>query len=597
MSNKKEKPAMLKLATVGAPPLQKKQHAQRKNHFALVAIGNFFYSIGFSAEYEIMRAWRIFRDVGIFAGQAFGIFLKGLASWAKGLFLGIADDLAAPFRHFKRRRKLLARAQALRKHSTAKAGQKKGFARAHAGTFIGLGAGILGGIVLPLAAVAVLFLTVYSVLSMQYALAVELNGKVLGYVTDQSVVEGAKALLRDRIRLADNQEVTDWKLLPNYAIARAPNFTTTNQLANEILLSGGAGPGDIVPATGFYMGKDLKAVTTEGVRLKAYLDEVLAKEQALAPNGASVGFVMEIVCEPDNEDLFFATSVQDFEELMGMLQSTVQDEEFAEANGLANLSTIAVEHSLTLETLLARNPQIESATGEFVPPEGESILIRRAKPFLQVQSTLRISSQESLPYTTEERENPDRPKGVRQTVQRGQEGLQEVWDDEVWIDGELESRERLSELTVVLQEAQNEIIEIGTKEPQDYLGDLSSDGFVFPVPGTTYSTRGYSPGGHRGLDINAPAGMPIYACEAGVVINSGWHYSFGYYVEISHGSGINTLYAHCSALYVTAGQQVEKGTHIGAVGSTGNSSGNHCHLELTVNGQLVDPVAFVGYPY
>lgn len=580
----------LRPVSAGAP-------APRGSYPALVAIGNFLYTLGFSTEYLLVRVGRVLRDVGILAGQTLGILGRGLFRWLQGAAVGLLEDITAPFRHFSRRSKQLARAQRIRKQGNTKAEHDKVFARARVGTLLGLAANIIGGFILPLAAVAVLVFTVGSIVNMQYALAVETNGKVLGYVTDQSVVEGAKSLLRDRIRLAENQEVTDWQLTPTYSIARATGFTTTNQLANQILLSGGAGAGDIVPATGFYMDDRLVAVTTDGDRLKAYLDNILAEQAKIAPEGATVGFVSALECEPDNEDIFFAASVQPFNELMATLSGMVSDEVHLTADGEMDLSALAVEHGLAFETLLARNPQLGDVDGAYVPEEGADLLIQRAKPFLQVQSTIRKSSVEPIPFYTEEVENPDRPKGVRQTMQRGAEGLQEVWDDEIWVDGELERRDRLNEMTVIVEPAQNEIIEIGTKEPRDYLGDLSAPGFIFPVPGTTYSTRGYSPGGHRGLDINAPAGMPIYACEAGVVVNAGWHYSFGNYVEIAHANGINTLYAHCSALYVSAGQQVAKGTQIGAVGSTGNSSGNHCHLEVTVNGQLTDPVGFVGYPY
>ena len=99
-------------------------------------------------------------------------------------------------------------------------------------------------------------------------------------------------------------------------------------------------------------------------------------------------------------------------------------------------------------------------------------------------------------------------------------------------------------------------------------------------------------GGHRGTDICAPAGTPIYACDSGTVIEAGWHSSWGNYVLIDHGNGMTTRYAHCTSLLVGAGTNVARGQLIATVGSTGYSSGNHCHLEVTVNGSLTNPMNY-----
>ena len=97
-------------------------------------------------------------------------------------------------------------------------------------------------------------------------------------------------------------------------------------------------------------------------------------------------------------------------------------------------------------------------------------------------------------------------------------------------------------------------------------------------------------GNHKGLDIAAQTGTSIVAAASGTVESAGWSDSgYGYCVLISHGNGIETLYAHCSKLYVSAGQYVAQGETIAAVGSTGNSTGPHLHLEIRVNGVRVNP--------
>lgn len=99
-----------------------------------------------------------------------------------------------------------------------------------------------------------------------------------------------------------------------------------------------------------------------------------------------------------------------------------------------------------------------------------------------------------------------------------------------------------------------------------------------------------SSGMHRGLDIAAPMGTVIQAAASGTVTSSGWSDNgFGYCVVISHGNGVQTLYAHCSKLYVSAGDYVSQGDKIAAVGSTGWSTGPHLHLEIRVNGTIVNP--------
>ena len=101
---------------------------------------------------------------------------------------------------------------------------------------------------------------------------------------------------------------------------------------------------------------------------------------------------------------------------------------------------------------------------------------------------------------------------------------------------------------------------------------------------------------HNGTDIAAPNGTQILAAAAGTVtIANGidsWGGSYGYHIKIDHGNGLETLYAHCSAICVTPGQQVQQGEVIGFVGSTGNSTGNHLHFEVQANGERVDAMGF-----
>ena len=116
---------------------------------------------------------------------------------------------------------------------------------------------------------------------------------------------------------------------------------------------------------------------------------------------------------------------------------------------------------------------------------------------------------------------------------------------------------------------------------------------VTPVQGRITSRYGHissiRSSAHSGTDIACPFGTPIKAVAAGTVTFADWSGTYGKLVKISHGNGVETYYAHCSELYVTVGQQVNAGDVIAAVGSTGNSTGNHLHLEVRLNGKTLNP--------
>ena len=101
---------------------------------------------------------------------------------------------------------------------------------------------------------------------------------------------------------------------------------------------------------------------------------------------------------------------------------------------------------------------------------------------------------------------------------------------------------------------------------------------------------------HSGTDIAAPAGSPILAAASGTVTIANaldsWGGGYGYYVRIDHGGGLETLYAHCSSICVTAGQQVEAGQVIAYVGQTGRATGNHLHFEVYQDGQRADAMSY-----
>ena len=98
---------------------------------------------------------------------------------------------------------------------------------------------------------------------------------------------------------------------------------------------------------------------------------------------------------------------------------------------------------------------------------------------------------------------------------------------------------------------------------------------------------------HKGVDLAAPTGTPIYATADGIVGRADWFSSYGLYVSIDHGADLETRYAHMSRLAVASGDRVNKGDIIGYVGSTGRSTGPHLHYEVRVDGVAVNPIPYM----
>lgn len=165
------------------------------------------------------------------------------------------------------------------------------------------------------------------------------------------------------------------------------------------------------------------------------------------------------------------------------------------------------------------------------------------------------------------------------------------------LEQDIESLEAL----MAAEEAQSNQIERDILSLQGS-GEFSGDEMIWPLPGfnriSSYFGGRADPitgawSNHRGIDIPGPYGQPIAASNDGIVIYSGYHYSYGNYVIIDHGGGISTLYSHASKLLVSKGQVVSKGETIALVGSTGYSTGNHLHFEYRINGAVQDPLKYL----
>ena len=155
----------------------------------------------------------------------------------------------------------------------------------------------------------------------------------------------------------------------------------------------------------------------------------------------------------------------------------------------------------------------------------------------------------------------------------------------------------------LLDQIEQQIAAAAAANAQAGDGDGGASGFVWPCPSSRRITSGFgnraqptagASTNHKGIDIGASYGASIVAAASGRVTTAAYSSSAGNYVVISHGNGLSTVYMHCSALYVSAGQTVSAGQSIAAVGSTGYSTGNHLHFGVIKNGSYVNPLGYVG---
>lgn len=163
------------------------------------------------------------------------------------------------------------------------------------------------------------------------------------------------------------------------------------------------------------------------------------------------------------------------------------------------------------------------------------------------------------------------------------------------------SEQAYAELVAASQQIAN-LIRQSQMAPGHYSGPApsGSGGMVWPLSGPITSEYGWrthpiygTSRFHSGLDIGGDYGEPIYAAASGTVIHSGWISGYGYAVIIDHGGGITTLYGHNEELLVSEGQSVSQGQVIAHCGSTGNSTGPHCHFEVRQDGETVSPYNYL----
>lgn len=249
------------------------------------------------------------------------------------------------------------------------------------------------------------------------------------------------------------------------------------------------------------------------------------------------------------------------------------------------LGRIAQTYGMTLEQVYGLNPNIDPASIS----AGTTLRVASGPPLLSVKTTTKIEYTQEIAYETEVVQSDELYENQTKIQTPGTVGVAAVTADLISIDG-VEQNRTIQAWNIVNQ-PQTEVKLVGTKEPPP---KAATGKFILPFHGMKSSSYGYrSRGFHTGVDLAGVKGSPVVAADGGTVIQAGWNGSYGYSVMIDHGNGMVTLYAHNSSLVVKKGQRIAQGEKIANLGSTGNSTGPHCHWEVRINGKTVNPLNYL----
>lgn len=362
--------------------------------------------------------------------------------------------------------------------------------------------------------------------------------------------------------------------------------------------------------------EDISKVTISGVEAGEQKEEEVTAEdekaQDIKRTIESYDFNEEVVIKSCFVEAEKILSLEEAEERLKADRYEKEAYELVEGD---NIWDIAVAFDTTQERILALNPDIQEDT---VLQIGQVINVERGLPILSITTVEKAIFKELIPGEIQYKPSETFYEGVTKVIVEGNDGVKELTVEVTKVNGEEVSRQTLAEK--VLSEAKVTVIAYGVKkkETQEAPDTGSSNGsnsssnsggssntgtsntsrrYIHPLKGAGRISSTYGPRWgtfHYGLDFAAPAGTPIYASRAGKVIYSAYNQGgYGKLIIIEHADGTQSYYAHCSSLYVNVGQSVSQGQRIAGVGTTGNSTGNHLHFEIRVNGKPVDPAHYL----
>ena len=442
--------------------------------------------------------------------------------------------------------------------------------RLHPAMFLGIGC---------TAAVLIALCSVYTV-----GTTVTYDGTVVGAVESRSVAEKARAQL---------ETITAQTLGESFTIDDSLIQYSSGLLKRQDVLDGDTFEEDlseeiglVTPAYCLYVDGERIGATPYAGALEELMKQM--KDAATTEDTISCDFAEDVEVR---QEYVSTDEIMNLGYLAETLYSTKTAEVTYEVKKGDTWSQIAEAHGLTSKELLALNPGYSIDKLQI----GEVLTLSASVPYLTMTVVQRERYVEDVMYDIEYTDSSNLYKGDYKVTSSGQYGAADVLATVTYVNGEETERTVLSSVT--LKEPVTEQRLRGTKERPTW---HPTGRFRWPVSGrvTSYFGGRKSPGGigstnHKGIDIAAPRGTAVVAADGGTVVYAGWMSGYGYLVQINHGNGYVTYYGHNSSLTVSVGQHVYKGQQIARVGSTGNSTGNHCHFEVRYNGVARNPLNYL----
>ncbi|MBQ5312116.1 MAG: peptidoglycan DD-metalloendopeptidase family protein [Oscillospiraceae bacterium] len=479
---------------------------------------------------------------------------------------------------------------------------------------IGSVAANIANIAFPVASIAALALTVQHYAAQDYGVSVEYDGESIGVITGDDVLGEAQKVVADRVKYYD----VDSSYYVNASLSIAPLSLESEVIDENVLAEKMEDRISMVYSEKPAEEEVTEEETLEG-KVKAYAVRVNGEFLGAVEDYTTIDYALNTYRKSFDTGEYIDISfnkdvVYDLEEyvdpddivpqatILSTLLGRTGSTEYYEVQDGDYLTKIADEHSVTLQELsqcyATYNGKPITLQGD-VLKSGTMIQFSSSVPYLDVELSREETTETEIPFSTVTVEDSTLPEGKRIVEQTGSNGAQRSHSIVTYRDGTVIRRKTLN--TFVYEEPQDEIIRIVRVMPEinhnvpQFIEGTGSGEYCWPVDGGYISAHIGDRRGHKGIDIAAPYGTPIYAAAAGTVVESstGWCGGYGNVIQILNDDGNTTVYAHQSELSAQVGDHVEMGQLIGYVGSTGDSTGNHLHFEVRSDGKYYDPEEYV----
>ncbi|MCH3972247.1 MAG: M23 family metallopeptidase [Oscillospiraceae bacterium] len=343
-------------------------------------------------------------------------------------------------------------------------------------------------------------------------------------------------------------------------------------------------------ATGLYVDGTFVGAVTDSAKLQTMLNTLLANEQ-VSTGGKNAVFLSQMKLVPGEYDT--ASIVTDDAMQVLLSGEKAKTKTYTVAKG-DTADSIAKKNGLTP----ARLAEVNLGTNMKTLQPGDVIQLEPRKKLVSIKTVGSQTVSQALPYAKKTVSSASLYQGQTTVQTKGANGKKTTTYQITYVDGIETAR---STSAVQTANPVDEVTAKGTKVHPvvTAAAGTATGSFLWPVPTLTSITSGYAARWgkfHYGLDISGSdaMGQPIYAADGGTVQVAGYDEGgYGNYIMIDHGNGFCSIYGHASKLLVAQGAKVAQGQLIALVGSTGHSTGAHCHFEVHKNGEKIDPTNLV----